>query len=355
MEIETPNASKKTKKGLLVLNAILLTIGNCVGPLVMRLYYIHGGERVWLSSWLETAAWPLIFIPLTITYWQRRRKEGPANAKFFFMKWPLFLAAAGLGVITGFDDYFYAYGFSRLPVSTAALIIAAQLGFTAVFAYFLVKQKFTAYSINAVVLLTIGAGVLAMHTNNDRPAGETSREYYTGFLMTVAAAVLYGLLLPLVEYTYVKTKQAVTYTLVIEIQMVMCLFATVVCTVGMFINNDFKAIPIEAKAFELGTTTYYVILVCSGIIWQCFYMGAIGVIFSDSSLLSAIIIAVLLPVTEVLAVIFYHEKFQAEKGLSLVLSLWGFTSYFYGELQHPNKVGKTRSPDPDMQRIVTIP
>lgn len=44
-------------------------------------------------------------------------------------------------------------------------------------------------------------------------------------------------------------------------------------------------------------------------------------------------ISVLLPLTEVLAVIFYHEKFQAEKGLSLALSLWGFVSYFYGEIK----------------------
>ncbi|KAH1113280.1 hypothetical protein J1N35_006658 [Gossypium stocksii] len=47
----------------------------------------------------------------------------------------------------------YAYGLSRLPVSTASLIIALQLAFTAVFAFLLVKQKFTAYSINAVFAL----------------------------------------------------------------------------------------------------------------------------------------------------------------------------------------------------------
>lgn len=61
-------------------------------------------------------------------------------------------------------------------------------------------------------------------------------------------------------------------------------------------------------------------------------------VFCASSLLSGIIIAVLLPVTEVLAVVFYKEHFQAEKGIALVLSLWGFTSYFYGEY----KVMKTK-------------
>jgi hypothetical protein len=88
-----------------------------------------------------------------------------------------------------------------------------------------------------------------------------------------------------------------------------------------------------------------VVLVWSAIIWQGFFLGAIGIIFCASSLLSAVVIAVLLPVTEVLAVIFYQEKFQAEKGVALVLSLWGFTSYFYGEIKH----SKNKKPTPETE------
>lgn len=103
-------------------------------------------------------------------------------------------------------------------------------------------------------------------------------------------------------------------------------------------------IPREATEFGLGETSYYTILCASALIWQCFFLGAIGVIFCASSLLSGIIIAVLLPVTEVLAVVFYKEKFQAEKGVALVLSLWGFASYFYGEYKFTKKLNdKTRS------------
>ena len=76
------------------------------------------------------------------------------------------------------------------------------------------------------------------------------------------------------------------------------------------------------------------VLVLSAIVWQTFFLGAIGIIFCASSLLSGIVIAVLLPITEILAVIFYHEKFQAEKGVALALSLWGFVSYFYGEIKY---------------------
>jgi fatty-acid desaturase len=42
---------------------------------------------------------------------------------------------------------------------------------------------------------------------------------------------------------------------------------------------------------------------------------------------------VLIPVTEVLAVMFFHEPFNGTKGVALALSLWGFVSYFYGEVQ----------------------
>ncbi|RLN16644.1 hypothetical protein C2845_PM02G35110 [Panicum miliaceum] len=56
-----------------------------------------------------------------------------------------------------------------------------------------------------------------------------------------------------------------------------------------------------------------------------------GLITCASSLLAGIMIAVLLPLSEILAVIFLHEKFDGPKGIALVLTLWGFASYLYGE------------------------
>ncbi|XP_076888735.1 purine permease 1-like [Bidens hawaiensis] len=349
----TAKVSPAAKKTLLILNCILLSIGTCGGPLIMRLYFIHGGTRVWLSSCLETAGWPLIIIVLIILYLHRRATQKDINNKrttFIYMRPRLLCAVAFIGTLTGLDDYLYAYGVARLPVSTSALIIASQLGFTAFFAFILVKQKFTPYSINAVVLLTVGAAVLALHTSSDRPEGESKKRYVMGFVMTVAASALYGFVLPLIELTYNKAKQEITYTLVLEIQTIMSLFATIFCTVGMIFNNDFKVIPTEAAEFELGKAIYYLILCVSALCWQCFFLGAIGVIFCASSLLSGIIIAVLLPITEVLAVVCYKEKFQVEKGVSLVLSLWGFASYFYGEYKFTkNSKDKTYSSQQTME------
>nr|XP_027094982.1 purine permease 3-like [Coffea arabica] len=325
------------EKFLLTVNCFLLAFGTTGGPLIMRLYFIHGGERVWLSAWLETGGWPIIIIPLMIAYFHRRKKQ-ESNAKLIYITPKKFISFVVIGVLTGVDDFLYAHGVAKLPVSTYSLLIATQLAFTAFFAFILVRQKFTPYSINAVAMLTLGAGVLAMHTSSDRPEGVTKREYYVGFFMTLGASALYGFVLPLIELTYMKAKNAtITYTLVLEIQLVMCFFVTAFCTAGMLVNKDFQAISREAKTYELGEVTFYVVLVWTAISWQCFFLGAIGVIFSASSLLSGIIIAVMLPLTEILAVIFYHESFKVEKALALVLSLWGFVSYFYGEIKHNKK------------------
>lgn len=115
---QTGNQKKKTKSALLLVNAICLAIGVCSGPMIMRLYFIHGGKRVWLSSWLESGGWPINFILLLLTYLHRRHKQGPSAAKLVFMGGRLFTGAAITGVLCGADYFLYAYGVSRLPIST---------------------------------------------------------------------------------------------------------------------------------------------------------------------------------------------------------------------------------------------
>jgi drug/metabolite transporter (DMT)-like permease len=341
--MEDEKKKKTLKRTLLILNVSMLALGNCGGPMIMRLYFLKGGKGVWISSFLETAGWPFNLIPIIISYSYRRKKD-PAE-KLFSIKPRLFLSCAVIGILTGLDDFIYAYGVARLPISTSALIIATQLAFTAGFAFLLVKQKFTSFTINAVFLLTIGAGILALHTSSDRPAGESNKRYLMGFFMTLGAAALYGFVLPAIEFTYKKAKQRITYSLVLEMQMYISFFATAFCAIGMIAQKEAQTIPKEAREFQLGESKYYVVLVFSAILWQFFFVGAVGVIFCASSLLSGIIIAVLLPVTEILAVLFYHEKFQVEKGVSLVLSLWGFVSYFYGEIQENKKMKRGHVPE----------
>ncbi|MFS7953192.1 putative purine permease, plant [Helianthus anomalus] len=138
--------SPPTKITLLILSSILLSIGNCGGPLITRLYFIHGGNRVWLSSSLETTGWPVIIVVLIVLYLHRHTTTKNKPTTLIYMRPRLFFAVAFIGLLTGLDDYLYAYGVARLPISTSALILAPHLSFVAFFAYVLVKQKFTPYS-----------------------------------------------------------------------------------------------------------------------------------------------------------------------------------------------------------------
>lgn len=328
--------SKNMKKFLLVLNCVMLSIGNCIAPLTNRLYFVKGGNRTWLACALETAGFPFLIFPILGSYIYRRKYGGP-KTRLFFITPDLIIPCVIIGILTGADDYMDSAGVAKLPVSTYSLVLASQLGFTAFFAWILVKQKFTFLHINSIFLLTAGAVVLAFHSGSDVPDNETKKDYIIGFLMTVGAAILYGFVLPVIELLYKKVKQPITYALVMEMQLVMAFSATAFCMIGMLINHDFPAIPREANTYELGKGLYYLVLVGDAFLWQLFFLGAVGVIFCDTSLLSGVIIAALLPLSEVLAVFIFHEKFTIEKGFSLCLALWGFVSYFLGEFQENKK------------------
>ncbi|KAL5992605.1 hypothetical protein ACLOJK_013524 [Asimina triloba] len=345
-KVQTNEMSKARKLTLLLLNATLLSIGSNGGPLILRLYFLKGGTHKWLSSWLQTGGWPFIFIPLFLSYIHHRRRTPPnTNIRHFvFSITPgLFAACAVFGILTGLDNYMYAYGSTYLPVSTSSILTSSQLAFNALFSLLLVKQKFTPYSVNAVILITVGALLLGLHSSSDRPQGDTNHQYYLGFFMTLGAAALYGLVLPLLDLTYVKLAKkqaAVTYALVMEMQMVISFFATAFCTAGMLVNKDFKAIPREARRYELGEVRYYMVLLGCAAFWQMFFLGMVGVVSCSSSLHAGVLNAALFPVGEVLAVAFFNEKLSADKGLAFGLSLWGLVSYLYGEYKKEKKDNK---------------
>jgi drug/metabolite transporter (DMT)-like permease len=104
----------------------------------------------------------------------------------------ILLATAGLGLVLGADDFRYAYGLEFLPVSTSAILFATQLVFTVLFAFIIVRQRLTAATVNAVMLLTVGTVVLGLHVSSDRPPGVTKAKYGLGFALTLGAALLYG-------------------------------------------------------------------------------------------------------------------------------------------------------------------
>ncbi|KAG2643937.1 purine permease 1-like [Panicum virgatum] len=368
MEVETPappqpcknagatrpggscGSARLLRNPVLVANFVLMVVGSAGGPLFLRAYFLRGGARKWLSAFLQTAGFPILLVPLCASFSRRRRRrrsgsgeeasstKAAGGAPFFLMTPRLLAASAGIGVMTGLDDLLYAYGLAYLPVSTSSILISTQLAFTAAFALLLVRQRFTAFSVNAVALLSVGAVMLGMNAGGDRPAGVSRAQYGAGFAMTLGAAALFGLVLAVMELSQARHAArpgaaAVTYTLVIEMQLVIGLTATIFTAVGMLVNNDFHAILEEAREFGFGRTGYYMLLAGSAATYQCFFLGTIGAIFFGSALLAGVVMTVLIPVTEVLAVLLFGEPFNGTKGVALALSLWGFVSYLYGEVQ----------------------
>ncbi|XP_059637382.1 purine permease 3-like [Cornus florida] len=337
------SSSKPVKTLLVLLNCILMSIGQIGGSILVRLYFLHGGKKQWLAAWLLSAGFPILIIPLAISYAQARAK---ARVTRLLITPRLAASSAFLGVLLGLDGYLYSFGLSYLPVSVSSLLGSTQLAFTAIFAFIVVKHKFTHYSINAVVLMTFGSVVLGLHMSGDRPTGESDGKYLLGFCMTLAAAALHGFIMPAVEYTHLKAGMTITFDLVMQVQFLVSMFSTLFCTVFMIINNDFRAIPEEAREFDLGETKYYMILVLAAIGMQLLIIGSLGLIFSSTSLLGGLVSSLLVPVQQIFAVIFLPESFNAEKGMALAMCLWGFASYFYGEYKvSREKLAAKQEPD----------
>ncbi|EPS58881.1 hypothetical protein M569_15932 [Genlisea aurea] len=299
----------------------------------MRLYFAEGGGLVWFLTWLSSAGCPIILLPLAVNYVRRRSKSAADGIMppFFIVKPKLLVCGAAIGIIAAADNYFYVYGMSKLPVSTFAIIGATQLAFTAGFAFLIVKQKFTPYSINAVVLLTAAAAVLSLDAKNVRLSGEPSVDYWTGFCFTAGEAVLFGLIMSLVELSYSKSQQPMTYGLVLEFQLAMCSSACVCSAIGMAATGGFAKIRTDAAGFESGRAKYCAVALFTAAACQCFFLGAIGVVCFSSSLFSGVVLNSLLVLVEICAVVFFHDEFGAGKAVALFLSLWGFASYSYGE------------------------
>ncbi|KAJ7006853.1 hypothetical protein NC653_006040 [Populus alba x Populus x berolinensis] len=301
---------KRTKAFLVFLNCMLMAVGQVAGPLLVRIYYLHGGKSNWLGAWLLTAGFPILIIPIAISY-MRARARAQAG-RLLVTPW-LFSASVILGLLLGLDSYLYSFGMSYLPVSVSSILGSSQLAFTAIFAYIVVKHKFTHYSINAVVLMTFGSVILGFHMNGDRPRGESKGKYILGFFMTIGGAALHGFLMPALEFTYLKAGKAITFDLVLQVQFLISMFATLFCSIPMIINKDFKANPKRQQSL---------------------------VLVKQRGLVSSLLV----PVQQAFAVIILKEVFNAEKGMALAMCLWGFASYLYGEYQKPeaNKEESTR-------------
>ncbi|MCL7052166.1 hypothetical protein MKW94_026389 [Papaver nudicaule] len=279
------------KWGLLLLSSTFYFVGLVGGPLLLRLYFLHGGNRKWLSSWSQMAGFPGLLVPLTILYY--RRDHTLPNINFFASR-KLLLCAALIGLAQGLQNF-------------------------------------------------IRAG--------DRPPGVSNSQYLLGFFMTIASAAIVGFILVSTQVAYAKANQSMTYPIVLQFQFCLSLFATVFSTFGGLINKDFSAMHEEATGYKVGAKAYYLVLVSNMVVWQIMFVGRVGIrastmvlylgrLLCTSSLFAGVMTSTFLPITQVAAVLTFHESFPAEKGMALALTLWGFVSYLFGSYKNTNKQTK---------------
>ena len=154
-------------------------------------------------------------------------------------------------------------------------------------------------------------------------------KYIIGFICTIAASAMYGLILPSMQLVFNRVLKKETFAVVLEIQIFTSIVATVVCIIGLSIGGEFRDMKEEDESFTTGTVSYYMTLIWFGIGWQVFAVGVVGLIFLVSSLFSNVISTLALPIVPILSVGFFHDRMDALKIISMLLSIWGFVSYVF--------------------------
>ncbi|KAL0305531.1 UNVERIFIED_CONTAM: Purine permease 21 [Sesamum radiatum] len=223
----------------------------------------------------------------------------------------------------------YTIGLQYLPVTTYTLICASQLGFNAVFSYFLNRQKFTPYIVNSLVLLTISSVLLVFQTDPGDSNKTTKNKYVIGFICTLAASAGYALMLSLTQLAFHKVIKKETLRAVIDMTIYQSVVATGIIVIGLFASGEWRTLNREMEEYKLGKVSYVMNLLWTAISWQAFSVGCVGLIFKVSSLFSNVISILGLPVAPVLAVIFLHDKLTGLKAVAMLLAMWGFVSYMY--------------------------
>ncbi|KAJ7968877.1 Purine permease [Quillaja saponaria] len=324
----TTHVRKNYKRWLrIVLYALFLLFGQSIATLLGRLYYDKGGKSKWMASLVTNVGFPILLFHYCISApkypTSNNIQTEPPSASM------LALVYVSLGLLGALNCYLYSVGLLYLPVSTYSLICASQLGFNAIFSFFLNSQKFTPYVMNSIVLLTISSTLLVFQPDSSGPMGVSKGKYAIGFICTVSASAAYGLVLSLTQLAFRKVMKSESFKVVMDMIIYQALVASSATLVGLFASGEWKSIKSEMEGFELGKASYVLTLSWTAITWQLFSIGCTGLIFEVSSLFSNAISVLGLPIVPVLAVIFFQDKMHGIKVISLVLAIWGFVSYVY--------------------------
>ncbi|XP_051132132.1 probable purine permease 11 [Andrographis paniculata] len=317
-----------------VVNILLLVVGQSAGVLLGRYYYDEGGNSKWMASLVQTAAFPILFIPYIFLRPFDEPPNSGSSSSSSSVPSVLILGTIYfiIGALIAGDNMMYSFALSNLSASTYSLICATQLAFTAIFSLFINRQKFTALILNSVVVLSFAAALLSVNDDDDSSGNVLSvseRKYTVGVVLALGASALYALLLSLMQLTFEKVVKKETFTVVLEMQIYTAIVATVVTTAGLFVSGEWKSIAGEMEGFGAGKVSYVMTLVWIAVAWQLCSVAVVGLIYVVSSLFSNVISTLSLAITPIASLVVFHDRMNGVKIVAMLLAFWGFASYVY--------------------------
>ncbi|GLT39678.1 hypothetical protein SLA2020_138570 [Shorea laevis] len=324
---------------LVVINIFFLLAGQAAAVLLGRFYYDQGGNSKWMATLVQTAGFPILFIPLFLLPSNKEDSALPTSPSIITLGLVYFV----LGAVIAGDNMLYSVGLLYLSASTYSLICATQLAANAVFSYFINSQKFTALILNSVIILSLSAALIAVNDDSETPSGVAKGKYIIGFLCTLGASILYSLLLSLMQLSFQKILKKETFSVVLEMQIYTALVATIVSIIGLFASGEWKSLHGEMDSFGKGRTAYVLTLVWTAVTWQVCSVGVVGLIFVVSSLFSNVISTMSLAVTPIASVIIFHDKMNGVKIIAMLLAFWGFASYIYQNYLDDIKIRRSQA------------
>uniref|UniRef100_A0A0D3EPB5 Uncharacterized protein n=1 Tax=Oryza barthii TaxID=65489 RepID=A0A0D3EPB5_9ORYZ len=89
--------------------------------------------------------------------------------------------------------------------------------------------------------------------------------------------------------------------------------------------------------WDLSPAAYYAVVGAAVLSWQLCFLGTAGTVFLTTSLHGGICMTALLAVNVAGGVVVFGDEFGPEKAVAMLLCLWAFSSYVYGEYKKGDK------------------